>query len=169
MKFFSKTTGGFYDTEIHGSQIPDGAVEITDEQHAALLVAQASGKRIEGDVSGAPVAVDPPAPTSEQTIAALSAQIQKRLDDFAAMRKYDNVISLAKYSSLTDEEIASLPANDQAAATRYRAECRHLLLKVAQTWAVGERILGEVLNNQRPVPGSIADFAAELPTLDWPA
>lgn len=166
--FYSKTTGGFYDPLIHGQNIPTDAVEITREQHAALMTAQATGKRIESDTNGNPVAVDPPAPTSEQTIAALSAQIQKRLDDFAATRKYDNVISLAKYSSLTDQEIASLPANDQAAATRYRAECRHLLLKVAQTWAVSERILGEVTSNQRPVPASIADFEAELPVLAWP-
>lgn len=107
-------------------------------------------------------------PTQEQIIANLSYQIQKRLDDFAATRKYDNVVSLSKYTSLTDTEIASLPQADQAAALRYRAECRHLLLKVAQTWSVGERILGEVLSSQRPAPASIADFAAELPVLDWP-
>lgn len=101
-------------------------------------------------------------------ITRLSTEIQKRLDDFAATRKYDNVVSLSKYTSLTDTEIASLPQADQAAALRYRAECRHLLLKVAQTWSVGERILGEVLSSQRPTPASIADFAAELPVLDWP-
>lgn len=165
---YSAANNGFYPSEIHGSNIPDDAIEITAEEYAALMAAQTAGKRIEADANGAPVAVDPPAPTSEQIIAALSAQIQKRLDDFAATRKYDNVISLAKYSSLTDEEIASLPANDQAAATRYRVECRHLLVKVAQTWAVSERILGDVLSSARPVPSSIADFEAELPVLAWP-
>ena len=61
--FYSKTTGGFYDTTIHGNAIPADAVEITIAEHAALLVAQSAGKRIQPDASGYPVAVDPPLQT----------------------------------------------------------------------------------------------------------
>ena len=44
--FYSKTTNGFYTREIHGDNIPTDAVEITDEQHAALFQKQSEGMRI---------------------------------------------------------------------------------------------------------------------------
>ena len=31
--FYSKSTGGFYDAEIHGNNIPSDAVEITKEKY----------------------------------------------------------------------------------------------------------------------------------------
>jgi len=39
-------------------KIPTDAVEITDVEHAALLDAQSTGKRIQADVNGKPVALD---------------------------------------------------------------------------------------------------------------
>jgi hypothetical protein len=73
--YFSKTTGGFYDPEIHGDTIPADAVEITAEHHAELLAAQSAGKRIVGDADGYPVAVDPPAPTLAELKDAKNADI----------------------------------------------------------------------------------------------
>lgn len=61
--YFSKITGGFYVDSIHGAAIPDDAIEITTEQHAALIAAQSAGQRIVADADGHPIAVDPPAPT----------------------------------------------------------------------------------------------------------
>ncbi len=61
--FYSKTTGGFYDPKIHGDGIPADAVEITTEEHAALLAGQSQGKRIVADAGGRPVLADPPALT----------------------------------------------------------------------------------------------------------
>ncbi|KDD65579.1 phage tail protein [Pseudomonas mandelii PD30] len=43
----------------------NGGVEITLEEHAALLQGQSDGKRIEADAGGAPVLVDPPLPSPE--------------------------------------------------------------------------------------------------------
>ena len=63
--FYAKSTGGFYDTAIHGDAIPADAVEITNEQHAALLSAQSAGKLIQSDDGGNPIAVAPPAPSIE--------------------------------------------------------------------------------------------------------
>lgn len=61
--FYSKTTGGFYSTEIHGDNIPDDAVEITSEMHATLFEAQSKGKIIAADANGYPVLQDvPPTP-----------------------------------------------------------------------------------------------------------
>ena len=64
--FYSKSTGGFYTPEIHGSAIPADAVEITQEQHAALLDGQSQGQRIVADANGRPVLADPPPPTTDQ-------------------------------------------------------------------------------------------------------
>lgn len=64
--FYSKSAGGFYDSAIHGDNIPPDAVEITMAEHLALLAAQSAGKVIQGDENGNPVAVDPPKPTADQ-------------------------------------------------------------------------------------------------------
>lgn len=63
--FYSKSTGGFYSREIHGINIPADAVEITTEQHQALIEGQSQGKRIVADENGYPVLADPPLPTAD--------------------------------------------------------------------------------------------------------
>lgn len=67
--FYSKTTGGFYATEIHGDNIPSDSVEITAELHAALLEGQAAGKRIVPDENGYPILADPPSPSEDEKFA----------------------------------------------------------------------------------------------------
>ena len=64
--FASKTTRGFYDAAIHGDNMPDDVVEITAEEHAALLDGQSDGKLIDFDEEGRPFLADPPQPTMEQ-------------------------------------------------------------------------------------------------------
>lgn len=76
--FYSKSTGGFYNREIHGSNIPSDAVEITTDEHAALLVAQSAGKIIRSDQNGKPIAVDPPKPTSAQVWERIKAERDRR-------------------------------------------------------------------------------------------
>lgn len=68
---YSKTTGGFYpefmrpDYEAAGSW-PVDAVEITAEQHAALLQGQSAGKVIGADANGNPVLQARPPPLFAQ-------------------------------------------------------------------------------------------------------
>jgi hypothetical protein len=64
--FYSKTTGGFYDTEINGVNIPADAVEITQDEHQDLLAGQSTGKLIRGNDSGRPELADYPPLTVEQ-------------------------------------------------------------------------------------------------------
>ena len=114
--------------------------------------------------------VEPGPVAQEQLIESFSAGIQKRLDNFAKTRRYTNGDSLSKYATLTDAEIAGLPTEeDRTIVTRYRTECRYLLLKIAQTWAVGEQIMAAVQAGQRRMPSSIADIEADLPALVWPS
>lgn len=62
-KFYSKTTGGFYDADIH-AELPPDAVPVTDAAYTALFQAQAAGQVITADVNGNPQATNPPAPTT---------------------------------------------------------------------------------------------------------
>lgn len=73
--FYAESTGGFYAADINGNNVPPDVVEITTEQHASLLVAQAEGKRIEADADGYPIAVDPPEPTLTELKTAKNAEI----------------------------------------------------------------------------------------------
>jgi hypothetical protein len=68
MIYYSKTTKGFYCTEIHGTNIPSDCVEISVETHQALLNEQSEGKQIVPDENGYPITIIPPAipPTWEQ-------------------------------------------------------------------------------------------------------
>ena len=60
--------------------MPADVVEITAEQHAALIEGQASGQRIEGDANGFPVLVSPPEPTRAEVEARLWEQIKAERD-----------------------------------------------------------------------------------------
>lgn len=100
---FSTSTNGFYDEAIHGDNIPADAVEITIEEHAALLDAQAQGKRIQSDADGRPVAVDH-VPTADELSA--SARLQR-----------DNFISAStwRYERHARELRLNLPPTDDIA------------------------------------------------------
>lgn len=75
--FYAKSTGGFYARSIHGDAIPADAVEITTEEHAALLDGQSNGKRIVADAEGWPLLADPPAPTLDELKTAKNAEINQ--------------------------------------------------------------------------------------------
>lgn len=83
---YSKTTRGFYAIEIHGDNIPQDAVEITDSEYITLLEGQETGKEIQGDENGHPILVDSPlpeptpAPTKEELMTKL-LEIQSQLEN----------------------------------------------------------------------------------------
>lgn len=76
--FYSKFTGGFYNLEIHGENIPADAVEITKEQHTFLLEGQSHGKIIGSDEAGFPVLLDPAPATAEQIWPLIKAERDRR-------------------------------------------------------------------------------------------
>lgn len=78
MKYFSKSTNGFYSDEINGDQIPDDAVEITDEKWMELLNGQGEGKVIAADETGYPVLTDPP-PLSHEELVLVAENERQRL------------------------------------------------------------------------------------------
>ena len=68
MLFRSKTTKGFYDREIHGTNMPEDVVELSTATHESLLDGQAQGKMIMSDAQGYPVLAEPVAPPHEDII-----------------------------------------------------------------------------------------------------
>lgn len=64
--FYSNQTGGFYIIEMHGDSIPADSVEISADEHTALLAGQSGGQRIVADVNGRPQLADPPKATAAQ-------------------------------------------------------------------------------------------------------
>lgn len=70
----------FLDDAAFAHLLPDGCVEITQEEADAI-------------------ANPPPAP--EQIIAGFTAAVQQRLDDFAKTRGYDGILSAATYATST--------------------------------------------------------------------
>jgi hypothetical protein len=57
--FFSKTTGGFYSSDIHLS-MPEDVVEISAAEYKMLINGQSAGKRIVASASGMPALTDKP-------------------------------------------------------------------------------------------------------------
>ena len=78
--FYSSQTNGFYTPEIHGDNIPADAVEITNEEHAALIEGQSQGKRIAADENGYPTLQDPPKATADGVWDLIKAERDRRTD-----------------------------------------------------------------------------------------
>ncbi len=151
--FYSTLTGGFYTAEIHGVNIPADAVEITQEQHLALIDGQSHGKLIQADANGRPVLVDPPPPTPEQIIAQYTDGVQQHLDTFARTRNYDGILSAATYAT------SQVP--------KFKTEGQYAVEARDATWAKCYEILAAVEAGSRPMP-TLDELLAELPVLTWP-
>lgn len=92
--------------------------------------------------------------STPEIVAAVTAAVQRRLDDFARTHNYDGILSACTYAT------SSVPKF--AAEGQYAVEARD------QTWATCYQIMGEVLRGLRPMP-SLDQVMSELPTLEWPA
>lgn len=94
--YYAKSTNGFYSREIHGDEIPEDAVEITQQQHADLLQGQSEGKVIAADEAGRPFLTDPPPPapnTIEQVQAKRQASYVAESDPLKNEAEYDAIIA----------------------------------------------------------------------------
>jgi hypothetical protein len=116
MYLYSKSANGFFHEDIHGprgegSRIPSDAVEITDDEHRALLRAQSAGKRIVAGPDGRPIAADQAPPSDEQLMAELRARRDRllALTDGHIARHRDEVEAGGK-TTLTDEQYVQLQA-----------------------------------------------------------
>lgn len=149
--FYSKTTGGFYTRETHGDNIPADAVEITIEEHQALLEGQSQGKRIVADATGRPILQDPPPPSPEQIMSRLEARVQLWLDEQARALGYDDIRSAVTYA-------------DEPAVPKFQQEGQAMRRLRSLAWARCYEILSAVQAGQRSIPTE-EELIAELESL----
>ena len=149
--FYSKSTGGFYTREIHGDNIPADAVEITVEEHQALIEGQSRGKVIVADENGRPILQDPPPPTTEQIMSRLEARVQQWLDEQARALGYDDIKSAVTYA-------------EESAVPRFQQEGQALRRLRSLAWERFYEILNEVQAGQRSTPTEV-ELIAEMGAL----
>ena len=88
--FYSRATRGFYDDQIHRS-IPGDALPISDEEHQRLMQMQGTGKVIDPDDAGRPVAVDPPPMSDARKVELRTAEAMVLLEasDVRVLRSFE--------------------------------------------------------------------------------
>ncbi|MFC5372894.1 phage tail assembly chaperone [Brevundimonas faecalis] len=113
--YFAPSTNAFYDLAVWSAPLPADAVQVSAEDYAAMLAAEATGLRRMADADGRPVAVAPPPPTSAE----LADQARRRRDaEVTAWRwmieRHRDEIELDQAATLTPAQFAALLAYVQA-------------------------------------------------------
>lgn len=95
-KFYSKLTGGFYSSDIHGEDVPPSAVEISSDEYQLLMNGQSMGKVITSDSTGKPILVEQPSLTTEQLAEAVRTKRDEMITatDYLLMPDYPISIEL---------------------------------------------------------------------------
>lgn len=106
--FFSAKKLGFYDSTII-SDIPVDCVEISQENHRALMDGQTAGMAIAADEFGGPILIDRPPPSAEVQVAVERAwrDVQLALTDPLVSRHRDEVEEGGS-TSITPEQYTEL-------------------------------------------------------------
>lgn len=113
MYFYDKTTNGFYIEGFH--EIPNGAIEITEETYRTLLDGQATGKQIIANKQGNPVLIDPqPSDAHELNLDTLKWEISTEKLTALLTEKRNRLI----------EQIDSHAATIYSTWTRFESEYR---------------------------------------------
>lgn len=108
MKFYSKSTGGFYDSEISGDDIPQDTVDITDDTWITLLNGQDEGKIISPDDNGYPVLTEPPLPSHGELIQLAENERQSLLTHAdAVMLDWRTELMLGEISDASRENLSA--------------------------------------------------------------
>lgn len=108
MILFSKSTGGFYDTDIHGDRVPGDVKEISAERHRELMDGNCAGMTISADDDGFPILVDP-LPQSHED--AIKSQISSLEATITARRLREAVLGTDNgWLAAVDQQIADLRA-----------------------------------------------------------
>lgn len=96
-KYYSKTTRGFYASEIHDI-MPDDAIEVSDSVYDELFRNQSLGMEIVPDENGRPINIIPnQIKTIEDLSNVIKNNIQSNLDGVAKSWGYDSMDRAATY------------------------------------------------------------------------
>ena len=168
--YYSQSTGGFYDDQIH-SRLPEDAVAISPEQHAALLSGQSNGQVIMPNKAGQPVlAEQPPCPSSTwdgeqwhidpECAARLKAEQQDEVWERIKAKRYDNL-----RHGVFVKSVGKWFQTDDASRTQYLALAVMPRLPEKLTWKTMDNsfvimtkaLLGELM--EQMLINEQADFA----------
>jgi hypothetical protein len=106
-KFYSALENGFYSSEIHGDNMPDDVVEITEEKWIKLLEDQGNGKVISSDKNGNPILVLAPEPTVEEMLLFNTNKKTRLLNESS---QFISILQDAiNFGMATEKEKSSLP------------------------------------------------------------
>lgn len=87
--YYSKSTSGFYDTDFSSYTLPSDVVEITKDEHDALLLAQSNGQEIVAGSDGKPITQDHVQTDAEKQAALVSsARVALNKSDTVVIRCY---------------------------------------------------------------------------------
>lgn len=130
---YSASTSGFYDSDIHGENVPADAVPISPARHAELLDAQAEGARIVPGKGGRPAIDNRPPPAAERRAAltlAIRREAARRIEAISPLWQQLNDLrdpgsdgASIRFAAIDDVRVASnaieaemraLPAGDLA-------------------------------------------------------
>ena len=96
--YFSVSKNQFISDQVH-AEIPEDAVQISDDKYQKLILDQSNGKILYVDNTGALQSKNPPSVTAEQIVEKISSSITKALDDGARKWGYNNLAVAASYVS----------------------------------------------------------------------
>lgn len=112
MYYYSQSTGGFYTDELHGTDLPPDAVEVSAAEHHALMQAQAAGQIILPDADGRPMAVAAPPPSDAEQAASARAERDARIS--AISWRYERHARELRLGLSSTDDLAALDAYVQA-------------------------------------------------------
>lgn len=113
--FYSSETNGFYDDALWPHALPADAVEVTAEQHLALLAAASEGRQIAAADDGRPVDVAAAAPSAEAVAASVRRQRDTAIADVRWMiERHTDEVALGVAPSLSSAEFIALLQHVQA-------------------------------------------------------
>lgn len=90
----------------------------------------------------------------QQLLNSVVMQTQQRLDDFAATRNYDGILSACTYAT--------------SVIPKFSVEGQYCVAQRDATWAVLYQIMAEVEASTRTLPSGYAEIEPLLPPLEWP-
>jgi hypothetical protein len=181
--YYAASVSGFYNSAIHGDAIPTDAVEISADEHAALLADQSAGKVIEADADGHPVAVDPPPLSLNERRAAALTRINSGGEAAMASLRANYPESEVMSWSQQTKEADALEANPNATtplltaiATARGLSVADLAARVRAKTAAYALASGQIIGQRQALEDTLmaidlqaADAAAQLEAIQWPA
>jgi hypothetical protein len=129
--YYSKSTSGFYDSNIH-TIMPSDKVEISQPYYDLLMKGQSEGKTISSNVSGEPI-LTAPAVSLESKIKQYDSALTTFIDSVAQSLKYTSVYTAISFRNDPNPKFA--------------AEAEALFLWRSEVWTFVNNLLDEALSD----------------------